>query len=171
MHTEPAARVAQSAVEVQPQTPLGRHAVPAALAAHEKQARPAPPHCRSAVPETHAPKKQHPPLHGSVEEHLVEHAPPAHASKSGHSVLRVQPHRPVVRHSGPDELLAQSLAEAQPHVPPGTHALPDALFAHETQAQSEEFPHSFSVVPETHACPLQQPPWHGWASEQTVVHA
>jgi hypothetical protein len=64
---------AQSVATVQPQLPLGRHAVPVEEPAHELHVPPGAPHADCEVPTSHVPALQQPPLHGCVAEHADVH--------------------------------------------------------------------------------------------------
>jgi hypothetical protein len=83
------------------------------LVAHDVQLTPMMPQAIWAVPGEHVPPLQHPPRHGSLEEHVAPH------------VLLVVSQASSV---------AQSVFEAQPQVPLARHAVPEALPVHETQA-------------------------------------
>jgi len=137
----------QSVATAQPHLPLARHAVPEALPAQETQAPPEAPQAAFDVPAEHIPALQQPPLHVSVAEQVVVHAPVvvSHASSAG-----------------------QSVASLQPHAPLGRHALPVLPPTHETQAPLA--PQAACTVPDAHVPALQQPPLHTWVGEHVVVH-
>jgi hypothetical protein len=69
---------AQSAAAAQPQTPP-MHAVLLPCVAQSEQAPPLAPHAAAAIPATHVPPAQQPPLHVWLCEHAVVHVLPLHA--------------------------------------------------------------------------------------------
>jgi hypothetical protein len=131
----------QAALVAQPQAPAKQPCD----APHVAQRPPFVPHAPAAVPATHDPPEQHPPLHGLDDPHAVEHEPPLHA----------RPGR-------------QSDAVAQPHVPVVSHARPFALPAQGTQAPPLR-PHAALDVPGWQLVPSQQPPLQVRPPPQVVL--
>jgi hypothetical protein len=66
-----ASSVGQSVGPAHPHVPLDRHATPDGLPAHDEHAVPEAPHAVIAMPGTHMPASQQPPLHGWLDEQVV----------------------------------------------------------------------------------------------------
>ena len=132
---------AQSVATVQPQLPLGKHAVPIEEPAHELHIPPEAPHADCEVPTSHVPALQQPPLQSCVDEHALVHACVAssHALPTGQSAGDVQPGGAsggqVLQASVPEP---PSLLESWPESPPASSA-----------SRPESVPESFRESPPT----------------------
>jgi hypothetical protein len=150
---EHALRDWQSPAALHPHTPL-THALLFAWPAQLTQAPPFVPHAEAAVPVTHVPEEQHPPLQSVEEVHDVVHVPPLHAYPGGQSEVRTQ------------------LIEQCPpwHVAPPWHAYvepqPPQLFlslvksTHAPLQRLKPLLHAIEQAPDAHA---------GWALDTLVV--
>jgi hypothetical protein len=146
----------QSPVEAQPQLPLGRQAVPFALALQSAHAPPLWPHCVCAVPAMQLVPSQQPPLQLSPPAHDVVHTPDAlQALPVGQSAEVAQPQLPP-RHFRPSGDEAQSPAPLQPQLPPPRQAVPLAFDVQLLQLPPDG-PHAFGALPGWQVVPSQQP--------------
>jgi hypothetical protein len=119
---QPCAPAAQSAIVVHPHCPpplTGSQTCPCVLPAQLPHAPPLFPHWPGAVPATHLPPAQHPPLQGCAALHAVVHrcVVASHAVSAGQSATELQPQivaPPLVVHCVPLALPAQLVHAGSP---------------------------------------------------------